>query len=417
MLSLICVKEGRDKLKGQTTKRSAYVVLIASIIFNLTIQVLYIWSLLKREMMLGDWGWTSREGGLPYTLIIIFFSIGVLLGGRVQDKIGPRWVATVGGAFVGLGMIISGLLGDDPIGVAIAYGGISGLGIGFGYGSVLPACLKWFHPGKKGLIGGLVLAGFGLASVHYAVITESFLDKFGIQNTLLYIGGAIAVISVIAAQFVKNPPPEYSPVKLEKASLPAVKTVAVDLTWKDMLQTKRFYLIFILFVFSVSMGLMILGNVAKIAIVQTGVESVVFLISLAAVMNAAGRIIGGFLSDKIGRANTLFIVIILQMLNMVGFVFYQNIVALTFGLILTGLCFGTFLTVFPALTADQYGLKNYGFNYGIVYLAYGFAGTVAPVIADYFYDRNGSFNTAYIICAIMMALMLVINLLLKREIS
>jgi len=404
-------------LKGRETKSGAYVVLIASIVFNLTIQVLYIWSLLKREMMLGEWGWTSREGGLPYTLIIIFFSVGVLIGGRVQDKIGPRWVATVGGALVGLGMIISGLLGDDPTGVAIAYGVISGLGIGFGYGSVLPASLKWFHPRKKGLIGGLVLAGFGLASVHYAFITESFLDNFGIQSTLLYIGCAVTVLSVIAAQFVKNPPPGYTPAALEKASRSDVKKVAVDFTWKEMLQTKHFYLIFILFVFSVSMGLMILGNVAKIATIQAGVESAVFLISLVAVMNAAGRIIGGFLSDKIGRANTLFIAIILQMLNMVGFIFYQDIIVLTLGLILAGLCFGTFLAVFPALTADQYGLKNYGFNYGIVYLAYGFAGTVAPVIADLFFDRNGNFNTAYIICACMMALMIVINLLLKRELS
>jgi len=410
------MREGGVQVKGRCDKSSATVVLAASIIFNLTIQVLYVWSLLKREMM-EDWGWTSREGGLPYTLIIIFFSVGVMIGGRVQDKIGPRWVATVGGAMVGIGMIISGLLGNNPAGVSVAYGVISGLGIGFGYGSVLPASLKWFHPGKKGLIGGLVLGGFGLASVHYAIITESFLSKFGIQNTLLYIGGAVAVISVIAAQFVKNPPPEYVPAAPSKTDQSAVRKVTVDLTWKEMLKTRRFYLIFILFVFSASMGLMILGNIAKIASIQAGVESAVFLISLVAVMNALGRIIGGFLSDKIGRANTLFIAIVLQMFNMIGFIYYQNIIILTFGMILAGLCFGTFLAVFPALTADQYGLKNYGFNYGIVYLAYGLAGTVAPVIADFFYDLNGNFNMAYIICAIMMALMIGVNLFLKRDIS
>jgi len=385
--------------------------------FNLTIQVLYVWSLLKSEMMTGEWGWSSLEAGLPYTLIIIFFSVGVLIGGRVQDKIGPRLVATAGGAMVGLGMIISGLLGDDPIGVAISYGVISGLGIGFGYGSVLPASLKWFHPSKKGLIGGLVLGGFGLASVHYAFITESFLANFGIQNTLLYIGGAVTVVAVIAAQFVKNPPLGFVPAAPDKSGLSATRKPAVDMIWKDMLKTRRFYLIFILFIFSASIGLMIIGNVARIASIQAGVESAVLLISLVAAMNAAGRIIGGFLSDKIGRAVTLFIAIVLQMLNMVGFIFYQGITALTFGLILVGLCFGTFLAVFPALTADQYGLKNYGFNYGIVYLAYGFAGVVAPVTADFFYDHSGSFNITYIICASIMALMIVINLLLKREIQ
>jgi len=409
-------------VENQGTQKKANVVLIAGILFNLTIQVLYVWSLLKDVMMQpeaeGGWGWTSQQAGLPYTLAIIFFAVGVLIGGRVQDRIGPRWVATVGGAMVGLGLVLSGLVGNSPVGVTIGYGVVTGLGIGFGYGSILPACLKWFHPSRKGLIGGLVLGGFGLASVHYAIITTGLLNNLNVQNTMLYIGIAVTVISVIAAQFVRNPPSDYVPALSNKDNQPAaVKKVAIDFQWKEMLKTKRFYLIFILFLFSASMGLMILGNLARIANIQAGVTNAVFLISLIAVMNALGRIIGGFLSDKIGRSNTLFIAIVLQMLNMVGFIFYQNFIVLTFGFILVGLCFGTFLAVFPALTADQYGLKNYGINYGIVYLAYGLAGVVAPVIADYFYDLNGNFNTAYIICAAMMVFMIGINLLLKRDIS
>ena len=409
-------------MSAQETKKNAYTVLIACIVFNLTIQVLYVWSLLKREMMLpiaeGGWGWTSREAGLPYTLALVFFALGVLIGGRVQDKIGPRWVAAAGGAMVGLGMIISGLVGNSPIGVTLGYGVVTGLGIGFGYGSVLPAGLKWFHPGKKGLIGGLVLGGFGLASVHYAFITTALLDSLGIRQTLLYIGIAVAVVSAIAAQFVKNPSPDYVPDAPDKTKSAAeAPKNAIDFEWREMLKTKRFYLIFVLFIFSASMGLMILGNVAKIADIQAGVTNAVFLISIVAVMNALGRIIGGQLSDKIGRENTLFIVIVLQMLNMIGFIFYDNAISITFGFILVGLCFGAFLAIFPALTGDQYGLKNYGVNYGIVYLAYGVAGVCAPVIADFFFDIYGTFHITYIICASIMALMIAVNFLLKRNIS
>jgi MFS family permease len=366
----------------------------------------------------GDWGWTSRQAGLPYTLVLIFFAVGVLIGGRVQDKIGPRWVATVGGIMVGLGMSISGLIGDNPTGVAISFGVITGLGIGFGYGSVLPASLKWFHPSKKGLIGGLVLGGFGLATIHYAFTTSALLNTFGVEKTMLYIGIAVAVLSAIVAQFVKNPPPDYTPAAPNKvtASASTTKTV-IDFKWRDMLKTKRFYYMFILFIFTASMGLMILGNQAKIADLQAGVSNAVFLMSIAAIMNALGRIFGGLLSDKIGRNNTLFIAIILQMLNMIGFIFYNNPVTITLGFVFVGLCFGTFLAVFPALTADQYGLKNYGVNYGIVYLAYGFAGVVAPVIADYFFDLAGNFTTTYIICAVMMVFMVGLNLLLKREVN
>ncbi|MCL2819593.1 MAG: OFA family MFS transporter [Oscillospiraceae bacterium] len=411
-------------MKQQGIKREAVTVLVSGILFNLSIQVLYVWSLLKAALMKpepgGGWGWTSGQAGLPYTLAIIFFAVGVLIGGRVQDKTGPRIVATAGGIMVGLGLVISGLAGDSPLGAAVGYGVITGLGIGFGYGSVLPACLKWFHPSKKGLIGGLVLGGFGLASVHYAFITTFLRSNYGIQETFIILGIAVTVISVLAAQFIKNPKPEYipaSPGKGEDKQALSPSLASVDFGWREMLKTKRFYLIFILFLFSASMGLMIIGNLARISSLQAGVSNAAFLISLVAVVNALGRIIGGFLSDKIGRVNTLFIAIILQMLNMAGFIFYQCVTEVTMGFIIAGLCFGAFLAVFPALTADQYGLKNYGVNYGIVYLAYGLAGTVAPVIADYFYMQNGNFTTAYIICAVLMGCMLAVNLILKKEIN
>ena len=421
-------------MKLQSGKKEAITVLTASILFNLSIQVLYIWSLLKDILMKpepgGGLGWSSGEAGLPYTLAIIFFAIGVLLGGRIQDKTGPRIVATAGGAMVGLGLVISGLAGDSPFGAAVGYGVISGLGIGFGYGSVLPACLKWFHPSKKGLIGGLVLGAFGLASVHYAIITSELRRHYGIQEIFIFTGIAVAVISVAAAQFIRNPEIGYEPAATGVVSgavsvqtshqtshqtrLRAEKPV-VDYQWKEMLKTRQFYLIFTLFLFCASIGLMLIGNLARISNIQAGVAEPVVLISVVAVVNALGRVIGGFLSDKIGRVCTLFIAIVLQMLNMAGFIFYQNIFLVTFGFIVTGLCFGTFLAVFPALTADRYGLKNYGVNYGIVYLAYGFAGTAAPVIADYVYMSDGDFHTAYIICAILMVLMIPVNYLLKEK--
>jgi len=367
--------------------------------------------------MVDEWGWTTQQASLPYTITIIMFSVGVLIGGRTQDKIGPRWVTTAGGAMVGLGMIISGLVGDSLVGISIGYGIVTGLGIGFGYGSVLPASLKWFHASKKGLIGGLVLAGFGLASVHYAFITEGLLSRLGIEQTMLYIGIAVVVLSVIAAQFVKNPSPEFVPAPPKKEKQAVAKKPAVDFEWNEMLKTGRFYMIFILFVFTATMGLMFIGNTARIGEDQAGLEDAAILISVVAVLNAVGRVISGKLSDRIGRNNTLSIIIVLQMLNMIGFIFYNNPVLITFGFIMVGLCFGGFLALFPALTADQYGLKNYGLNYGIVYLAFGVAGVAAPQIAAYFYDTHGNFYTTYIICAAITAAMFVLNLLLKRDIA
>jgi len=107
----------------------------------------------------------------------------------------------------------------------------------------------------------------------------------------------------------------------------------------------------------------------------------------------------------------------LQMFNMIGFMFYSNLAGIIIGIIFAGLCFGTLLTVFPSMTADRFGLKNYGANYGIVYLFWGLAGIVAPVFADHIFDLRGSFNIAYIICATMMPVLILVNYLLKKEIN
>jgi MFS family permease len=183
-----------------------------------------------------------------------------------------------------------------------------------------------------------------------------------------------------------------------------------------MLKTKRFYIMFGIFALTASIGLMMIGNITNITYEQGGPEMAIawaaFLISFVAVVNTGGRIAGGALSDKIGRVNTLLIATVLQMINMALFVTYTNVITLAIGFALVGICFGVFLTMFPALTADQFGLKNYGANYGIMYLAYGAAGVVAPVIAD-----RVELSMTYLICAGLMIVAVGLIFWLRSELK
>ena len=408
------------------TQNKANLILIACVLINLSIGVLYAWSVFKTEMI-EAWGWTSQQSGLPYTLAIVFFSLAAFLGGRIQDKFGPRWVVTTGGTLVGIGMIISGLVGNSPVGMVIGFGVIVGAGIGLAYSCVLPPALKWFHPSKKGFVGGIVVGAFGLAAVFFAPVAKVLLGSFGIEQTMIMFGVATLLISVPIAQFIKNPPAGYTPPVPENLKNSATENAQVeekDYTRAEMLQTARFYYLFPMFLFSSSVGLMIIGNMSKIATLQgIGAGVVAMLVAFLAVTNSFGRIGGGLMSDKIGRVNALFVVFALQAANMVGFMFYQSTAMLMFGIVIVGFAYGTLLSVFPAITADLYGKKNFGANYGIMYLAWGASGVVAPIIADYFYDKSlvatgvGSFNTAYLICAIMMASLLFVNYLLKRNLQ
>jgi len=396
-------------------------VLLAGVLFNLSIGVLYAWSVLKTKLTTsisnGGWGWSSTEAGLPYTMAIVFFAIGLLIGGRIQDKIGPRWVVTTGGALIGLGMILSGYVGNSVTGITICFGIITGIGIGLGYGCVSPPALKWFHPSKKGLVSGLIVGGFGIAPVYFAPTMNVLLNNFGIQKSLLFMGIAVVAISIPIAQLIKNPPTGYTPPMPKNLKQTATAKTSVDVTWRKMVKTKQFYLLFIMFLLSSSVGLMIIGNMSKIAKTQIGIcdtALLAILVSFLAITNTAGRVFGGLMSDKIGRVNALFVVFALQALNMVGFVFFQSLPALIIGIILVGFCYGTLLSVFPSITADLYGLKNYGTNYGVLYLAWGLAGVVAPIAADIIFDINGNFHAAYVVAAIMMASMVGVNVLFRK---
>jgi len=407
-------------MEQRDLRARARTVLAAGILFNLSIGMLYTWSIIRARMM-DDWGWTSAQAGLPFTLAVAFFALGLLIGGRIQDRTGPRWVVTAGGFLTGLGMLVSALAGNSPAGVAVGFGVVTGLGIGLGYGCVTPPALKWFHPSRKGMVSGLIVGGFGFGAVYFGPLASALIGRLGVEGAFAVMGAGVILLSVPIAQFVRNPPPGYIPPEPEgKKKKKAAAVAAVDFTWREMVRTGRFHMMFVMFMTASSVGLMVIGNVTRIAAVQMGISDAALLASLVsflAIMNMAGRIAGGFLSDRIGRVNALFAVFAIQILNMVGFYFYGSLPALLVGIIGVGFCFGALLSIFPALTAEQFGLKNYGANYGVVYLAWGLSGIAAPMLADFVYDRNQDFHTAYLVSAGLMVVMLLVNAAFARNVS
>ncbi|MCL1816238.1 MAG: MFS transporter, partial [Clostridiales bacterium] len=156
-------------MNNQAKQTQAFIILISCVLFNLTIGVLYAWSVFKTKLTTvceeGGYGWSAGQAGLPYSICIIVFAVSMLMGGRLQDKNGPRRVATVAGILTGMGLIICGLAGHSILGITLGFGVVTGCGMGIGYGCVNPPVLKWFPPDKKGLVSGLVVGGYGLAAV------------------------------------------------------------------------------------------------------------------------------------------------------------------------------------------------------------------------------------------------------------
>ena len=284
---------------------------------NLALGILYTWSVISKGIP-QSWGWNESDKSWPYSVACLVFCLVMVPAGRMQDKISPRVVASIGGILVGIGFITASLT-TSLIGFVIGFGILAGAGIGFGYASATPPAVKWFPPAKMGMIAGIVVSGFGLASVYAAPLAKWLTATYGLQKMMLILGVGFLCVVVGLAQLLKPPHKvlqfikEYGDVGRMKqramAGLPVTKKD--DLTPKEMLNTVQFYMLWFMYACGAGAGLMIISKLAVIA-GEKGISLGFVLVAVLALGNGGGRIIAGMASDKIGRKTTMFICFVFQ---------------------------------------------------------------------------------------------------------
>lgn len=338
----------------------------------------------------------------------------MVFAGKLQDIKGPRLISSFGGILLGGGLILSSLT-KDPLIMILTFGALGGAGIGFCYAATTPSAVKWFPAHRKGLISGIVVAGVGFAAVYISPLTNSLLLSYGISKTFFYLGVGSLIILTVFSQFLFDAPGEYttktaSPANKDQISKPEGKK---EYGWKEMMKTSNFYKLWVMYAFSSSAGLMIIGHIANIAINQAQWENGYLLVVILAIFNTLGRIIGGLVSDKFGSLNTMRFVFLLQAINMMFFGQFLSPGTLAIGVAIAGSCYGALFSVFPAATAESYGIKNLGVNYGLVFTAWGLGGVIGPLLAARIIDSTGSYNASYIVSTALLIIAGAITFLLR----
>lgn len=385
-------------LAAERARRRGWAVTLAGTGINLALGVLYTWSVISKGVPEG-WGWTELDKSLPYAVACLVFCLVMVPAGRLQDRIGPRVVATLGGLLVGAGLILASTT-TSPIGYIVGFGILAGAGIGFGYASATPPAVKWFPEGRTGLITGIVVSGFGLASVYAAPLARWLTEAYGLPTMVMSFGIGFLVVVVGLAQVLAPPPPGFVPPG-SRPKTPAAAARKADFTPGEMLRTGPFYLLWFTYACGAGAGLMIISKLAKIAQDQAGLSLGFALVAVLAVGNGAGRIVAGSVSDKIGRRSTLMtcaslqavLIVLLAMSREGSFLAQPVVLALLSALI--GANYGANLALFPAVTKDYYGLANFGVNYGLVFTAWGLGGFALSLLAGKAYDVTRSFDFAY----------------------
>jgi len=392
-------------------KNIGWRVTIAAVLLNLASGFLYAWSVYAAALI-QELGFTKTQAMLPYTVALAMLAVMMVPGGKLFDKYGPRVVATAGGVLLIIGMALTSLQTTIP-GFVVFFGVVVGAGSGIAYGVTIPSAVKWFPPAKRGLASGLVVAGLGLAAAYAAPLAQLIINAVGVRQTFLIIGIVFGSLVILFAQFLAVPPAEYVP---PGTPAPAAGEASgkKDFSPSAMMGTAQFWQIWLMYCFGAIAGLMVIGHISIIADIQAQLKWGFALVAILAVFNSSGRVVGGFLSDRIGRNQTLILMFLLQAVNMIMFSNYTSMTSLTIGVCITGLAYGSLLGIFPALTYDFFGLKNSGTNYGLVFTAFGAAGIIGPLTAGKIVDITGSYSYAYLAAAVILVIAAVMAKFLKQ---
>jgi MFS family permease len=398
------------QMSAELMKNKGWTVTLAGTGINLALGILYAYSMLK-----GDIAKLFSGAGDPYAVACLVFAVAMILGGKAQDKIGPRLTAIIGGLLVGSGFIVCSQT-TSYWGWVLGFGVLAGAGFGFGYSAATPPALKWFPPARTGLIAGIVVSGFGIAPVYLAPTCKYLLGAYGLHNTMMILGVAFIAIVCGMATLVSNPPAGFAPAGAAPAAA-AKKSSAPDKTPGEVLRDGRLYTLWLAFFVGAGAGLMVIGSIAGLAKKSMG-ELAFVAVAVMAIGNAGGRIIAGILSDKIGRANTLMIMLTFQACLM--FVAIPVVGNASSGAILVtllatfiGFNYGTNLSLFPSFAKDYWGLKNYGMNYGILFSAWGVGAFVLVKVADALNAKFGGTSVSFASAGVLLLIGAVLAMSLR----
>ncbi len=419
------------------TGNNRWKILAGALIVQIVLGTVYAFSVFVKPLQM-EFGWDRTTTQLAFSFALVTFAITMIPAGRLQDRIGPRKVASIGGILLGLSFLLGSVLVSEsrPWTLYLTYGIIGGAGIGFAYVCPIASAMKWF-PDKKGLVTGLSVAGFGAGALFFAGPASTLLlspglggetiglsqvlhialgiskgSGFGIGwQTFFILHGVTSAILVIAgASLLSNPPAGWQPPGWKTHSS-QIKP-AVDTEWKEMLNTPLCCMLWLTFIFGATSGLMAIGQwkplMGNILHGKTFAPEwmgtfgrFVEPVGILAIFNALGRIFWGKVSDFIDRPRAMMIMFLFQGMAFMMLVSVESHLAVFLASAWVGLNFGGNFALFPSATADYFGTKNIGMNYGWVFTAYGVAGILGPVVGGVLYDATGAYVMAFLFAGIL----------------
>lgn len=393
----------------ETKVKNRYGILISGMLIQLCAGIIYMWSVFKGPVA-QHLEWDPSKAALTSSIMLSVFVLGIIIGGKFQDKLGPKFVTLTGSILISLGMILTAFVTKEyPWLVYITYSIIGGLGVGTVYTATVSVVQKWF-PDKRGFATGFMVAAFGFSLVIFAPTTSTLLTTKGVPFTFLVFGFVFLVVCVFCSLRIDNPPTDYAPPGFVTAKMNVTKK---QYTTSEMLSTKQFYLI-TLSLFCILPAYFILNPLFITLGAERGLspEMAILGVMITGVASASGRLVTSWVSDLVGRKQAVCGIILITMASILTMIVAQGplfivcIAAIAFG-------FGGAAGVYPTITADNFGTKHMGLNYGLVMIGFGASALIFPIISNALV-KSGVYTASFLVAAATCVIALILVLLQKK---
>ncbi|WP_042454295.1 L-lactate MFS transporter [Neobacillus dielmonensis] len=386
----------------RTSTENRWMIVLGTIIVQMGLGTIYTWSLFNQPLV-DRFGWELNSVAVTFSITSLALALSTLFAGKLQDKWGLRRLIAVAGIVLGIGLMISSQVSSLWM-LYIMAGVVVGAADGTAYITTLSNLIKWF-PERKGLISGISVGAYGTGSLLFKFVNGSLIQTVGVNQAFFY-WGVIVMALVVGGSFLVRE------AKLNNETQSADMKIQRDFTVKEMLKTKEAYLLFGIFFTACMSGLFLIGVVKDIGVKLAGLDVATAsnAVALVAIFNTCGRIILGALSDKLGRLRvvsgallvTAAAVTVLSFAELHYGLFFACVAAIAF-------CFGGNITIFPAIVADFFGLKNQSKNYGIIYQGFG----IGAISGSFISSALGGFIPTFKLIAVLSIVSVLIAMLIK----
>jgi MFS transporter, OFA family, oxalate/formate antiporter len=360
----------------------------------------YVWTLFTKPLQ-GALATTLPALQVTLTILIVLQTWLSPLQGYLIDKFGPRILVAIGGALSGLGWVAASYASSLTM-LYLTYGLLCGIGTGIVYIGIIGLMVRWF-PEKRGLATGVVAAGYGFGAILTTFPINDMLASAGYQHTLAVFGTIFAIVGVLAALAMRLP------TSTDRLPPPAVAASSTNYEPKAMLKTPVFWLMFVMMTMMSTGGLMVILNFANFArdfgvanLTVWGLQALPLALTVDRITNGLTRPFFGWVSDHIGRENTMGIAFLLEGAAVSLFVYFRT--DPTIFVILSAVVFfgwGEIFSLFPSTLTDTFGTKNATANYGFLYMAQGVGSVLGGPLAALLHDLEGSWLPVFAVIITM----------------